>query len=85
MIAIWGIEGGVAKAKLANIPIIQIVADIFNVLFVLNKIVLATVATSVAVTMFEERFVWSAAQKANIISKKISGKEFKAGPKVVCK
>ena len=31
MIAIWGIEGGVAKAKLDSIPIIQIVASRFKV------------------------------------------------------
>ena len=80
--AIWGIDGGVAKAKLAIMPMIQIVASKFNEEKVEVKIVLATVATKVAVTIFEERLVCTAAHKAKIIKRTKAGKETSELPKV---
>ena len=42
IIAIWGIEGGVAKAKLAIIPIKHITVSILKVEFIATKIDEAT-------------------------------------------
>lgn len=83
--AIWGIEGGVANAKLAIIPIKQIVAFRFNDIVVLVIIDAAIVATSVAVTIFEDKFVWIAAQTTKIINRQSAGRDFKWGLRLVCK
>ena len=85
IIAIWGIEGGVAKAKLASIPIIQIVALKLSELFEETNIVLATVATKVAVTIFEDKLVWIAAHKAKIIRSNIEGRLIKYPPTLFCR
>ena len=83
IIAIWGIEGGVAKAKLASIPIIQIVASRLSEVEVERSIVLATVATKVAVTILDDKLVWIAAHKAKIIRSKIGDKLINELPKFV--
>lgn len=84
-IAICGIEGGVAKAKLASIPMIQITEGIFNDVVILPRIEAATVATRVAVTIFEDTFVCKPAHKAKIINKTKSGKTDNEELKLVCK
>jgi len=83
MIAMWGIEGGVAKAKLDSMPIIQIVASRFKVEKVEAITVLATVPTRVAVTILEDKLVWIAAHKAKIIRRMIGERETKEFPRLV--
>ena len=85
IIAIWGIDGGVAKANADIIPITQIIDGKFIVVTILLNKVAQTALTKDAVTIFDDKLVWIAAQDANIINNNIGLTLVNELPKLFCK